>query len=67
MIIKGQFCLFLHKNVCCEYSLESPQRGDSNEYPQHMFYEELTKIILQLSSNTLLICSTDFFPNFPFM
>ena len=21
MIIKGQFCLFLHKNICCGYSL----------------------------------------------
>ena len=21
--------------VCCEYSLESPHRGDSNEYTQH--------------------------------
>ena len=36
MIIKGYFCLFLHKNICCGYSLES-LRGDSNEYPQHMF------------------------------
>ena len=25
----------LHKNPCCGYSLESPRRGDSNEYPQH--------------------------------
>ena len=29
--------LFLHINICCGYSLESPRRGDSNEYPQHMF------------------------------
>ena len=29
--------LFLHKNICCGYSLEAPQRGTSNEYPQHMF------------------------------
>ena len=28
MIIKGYFCLFLHKNICCGYSLESP----------HMFF-----------------------------
>ena len=34
MIIKGEF---LHKNIRCGYSLESPRRGDSNEYPQHMF------------------------------
>ena len=28
--------LFLHENVCCVYSLEAPQWGASNEYPQHM-------------------------------
>ena len=27
----------LHKNIRCGYSLESPWRGDSNEYPQHIF------------------------------
>ena len=27
----------LHENICCGYSLEVPQRGTSNEYPQHMF------------------------------
>ena len=27
--------LFYHKNVFCVYSLESPHRGDSNEYTQH--------------------------------
>ena len=25
------------KNVYCEYSLEPPRRGGSNEYPQSMF------------------------------
>ena len=29
--------LFLHKNICCGYSLEVPLRGTSNEYPQQMF------------------------------
>ena len=75
MIIKGSFCLFLHKNIRCEYSLELPQQGTSNEYPHHMFlwrgdsneyrytqhtcfYGELIKIILKLSSNALLFCST---------
>ena len=29
--------LFLHENTCCGYSLEAPQQGASNEYPQHMF------------------------------
>ena len=23
--------------MCCGYLLESPRRGDSNKYPQHMF------------------------------
>ena len=31
------FFLFLEKNICCGYSLEGPQQGASNEYPQHMF------------------------------
>ena len=30
------FFLFLHKNICCGYSLEVPRGGTSNEYPQHM-------------------------------
>ena len=31
------FFLFLHKNICCGYSLEMPQWGISNEYPQQTF------------------------------
>ena len=31
----GIFFLFYHGIVCCVYSLESPHRGDSNEYTQH--------------------------------
>ena len=27
--------LFYREIVCCVYSLESPHRGDSNEYTQH--------------------------------
>ena len=27
--------LFRYEIVCCVYSLESPHRGDSNEYNQH--------------------------------
>ena len=30
------FFLFLHENICCGYSLEVPQCGASNEYPQYM-------------------------------
>ena len=34
------FVLFLHKNICCGYSLEAPHRGASNEYSQHVFKEK---------------------------
>ena len=27
VIIKGYFSIFFHKNLCCWYSLESPQQG----------------------------------------
>ena len=30
--------LFYREIVCCVYSLESPHRGDSNEYTQHTTY-----------------------------
>ena len=55
--LKDNFCQFFIK-TCCGYSLELPYRGDSNEYPQHMFYGEISKIISLLLRNTLLICST---------
>ena len=28
-------------NICFGYLLELPQRGNSNKYPKHMFYEEI--------------------------
>ena len=31
----GIFFRYYHGIVCCVYSLESPHRGDSNEYTQH--------------------------------
>ena len=31
------FSIFYKIKVCCVYSLESPRRGDSNEYIQHTF------------------------------
>ena len=31
------FSLFLLQNIDCGYSLEPPQRGGSNVYPQSMF------------------------------
>ena len=32
------------QNIDCGYSLETPQRGGSNEYPQSMFWAELWKM-----------------------
>ena len=31
------------QNIDCEYTLEPPQRGDSNEYPQSMFWSKNKK------------------------
>ena len=33
----GKSSIFLHINIYCGYSLESPRQGDSSEYPQHTF------------------------------
>ena len=33
--ISLMYFLIYHGIVCCVYSLESPRRGDSNEYTQH--------------------------------
>ena len=52
MIIKGLFSLFLHKNIHCGYSLESPQRGNFNEYTPHMLW-----VLIRITSlSTHYIC-----------
>ena len=33
------------QNIDCEYSLEPPRRGGSNEYPQSMFMSKIRKIM----------------------
>ena len=33
------------QNIDCGYSLETPRRGGSNEYPQSMFWAEIRKIM----------------------
>ena len=45
------FFLFLLKNIDCGYSLEPPQRGGSNEYPQSMFWAGVWKISECLPEN----------------
>ena len=31
----NNFSIFFNMKACCVFSLESPHRGDSNEYTQH--------------------------------
>ena len=50
--------LFLHKIICCGYSLEAPCRGASNEYPQHMFLWRNKKNIMWIPP---FICSCESF------
>ena len=47
----GIFFSFLHKNICCRYTLEVPQGGTSNEYQQHRLFFGFCKrkIVLALS------------------
>ena len=45
------FSYFWSKNIDCEYSLEPPRRGGSNEYPQSMFWSEIWKLSFFLSEN----------------
>ena len=42
----GVYIIFLisAQNINCGYSLEPPQRGGSNVYPQSMFWAEIWKI-----------------------
>ena len=47
-MIKSRFPLFTPRNICCGYLLESPQRGDSNKYPKHMFLGVLNTIFLNI-------------------
>ena len=49
--------IFFHisaQNIDCGYSLEPPRRGDSNEYPQSMFWAEISKISIPLQTPVLL-------------
>ena len=36
--VSGKYMFLISpRNICCDYSLEAPQQGASNEYPQHTF------------------------------
>ena len=47
--------LFLHKNICCGYSLEAPRWGTSNEYRQHMFSWRNKKNIMWIPPSSVAV------------
>ena len=46
------FFLFLQKNIYCWYSLEVPQRGTSNKYPQYVFIDMKNISTFQLKTKS---------------
>ena len=58
--IRITFFIFLHKNICCGYSLEVHQGGASNEYPQHIFYGEIGKISINFGRKKCLIRNSEY-------
>ena len=46
--------LIFAENIDCGYTLESPRRGGSNEYPQSMFSAKIRKIGIPLQTPVLL-------------
>ena len=45
------FSIFFNMKVYCVFSLESPHRGDSNEYTQYTIYNIKKKITLNLTKS----------------
>ena len=63
VIVPGQqigisFSVFFNMKVCCVSSLESPHRGDSNQYNQHNIFDIEKKITL----NNPKYAAMGFFP-----
>ena len=51
------FLILFNTKVCCVFSLESPHRGDSNEYTQYTIF----KIKRKIDPNYLKSASMGFF------
>ena len=53
------FSVFFNMKVFCVFSIESPHRGDSNEYTQYTIFNVGNKITLNyLKSAAMGFCST---------
>ena len=53
------FSIFFDMKVCCGYLLESPHRGNFNEYTQYTIFSTKKKITLNYPKSA----ATRFFPN----
>ena len=52
------FLIFFNMKVCCVFSLESPHRGDSNEYIQYTIFNIKKKTTLNYSKSAAMgFCS----------
>ena len=52
------FSILFNMKVCCMFSLESPHRGDSNEYIQYTIFSIKKKITLNYSKSAAMgFCS----------
>ena len=58
------FFLFIHKPICCGYSLEVPRWGTSNEYWQHLVLWKKKKYINTFWWEMRLIWSHNTYPKF---
>ena len=48
------FSIFFNMKVCCVPSLESPHRGDSNEYIQYTIFNRKRKITLNVPKSAVM-------------
>ena len=64
MIIRGQFCLFIYKNLVGAHLIHLTEAILMNT-DNIGLYEDLTKIILKLSSNFIKYAPYLFFSNVP--
>ena len=52
------FSILFNMKVCCMFSLESPQKGDSNEYTQYTIFNIKKKIPLNYPKSAAMgFCS----------
>ena len=56
------FSIFFKMKVCCVFPLESPHRGDSNEYTQHIIINIKDKKNTRNIPKYNNVCSYDIFP-----